>query len=112
VISEIPIDSVDADSRQTVSLDGSTYLLDLSWSTRSESWYLDLYLQTEVGDPSPIVTGVRLSVGYPLLIGLPLSGRPPGQLFALDLNGAGPPNRDDLGTRVKLYYFDVESLGG
>lgn len=112
MVFEIPLDSIDADFIQTATtLDGSTYILDFSWSDRSESWYISVYLQTD-GNPTPIVEGVRLSPGWPLMLGVVVDGRPPGELFALDLNGQGDPGRSDLGGRVKLYYFDQESLGG
>lgn len=108
---EIPIDAADADFTQVSELDGSAYIFDFSWSDRSQSWYLSLYLQTDT-DPAPIVEGARLSVGWPLLIAVVQPGRPPGELFVLDPNDQGDPGRLELGQRVKLYYFDSEALNG
>lgn len=105
MILEIPTDSIVTDFRETASLDGTPYILDFSWSNRSMSWYLDILLQTS-SDPVPIVTARRLSVSYPLLTGVLGDSRPLGELFAIDSDGQGDPLRFDLGTRVKLYYFD------
>ncbi len=101
---EIPLDSSVAVFRQSVSLDGTTYILACDWSDRSNSWYADLFLQTET-DPDPIRTGMRLALGYPLLVGNVHDSRPPGELMVLDLGGGGDPGREDLGERVKLYYL-------
>jgi|SRR6185503_3657912 len=109
MVFEIPTDAIDADYQQVTELDGSAYLFDFSWSDRSQSWYLSLYLQTD-GESLPISEGMRLSPGWPLLMGVVADGRPPGDLFALDLNGQGDPGRTELGGRVKLYYFDPEAL--
>jgi len=111
MIFEIPTDATAADFRISTQLDGSTYLLDLTWVSRADAWFLWLYLQTDT-TPVPIVQGQRLSCGYPLLIGVTAAGRPPGELFALDLNGQGDAGRDDLGGRVKLFYFDTDALSG
>jgi hypothetical protein len=110
MIFEIPIVPTDADFVQTISLDGSAYQLTFSWSTRSESWYLDVFRLNDDSDPAPVVAGARLSPGYPLLMGVTGTARPPGDLFLLDLNVQGDPTRTDLGSRAKLYYFDLDSL--
>lgn len=104
---EIPIDASQAEFRQVTSLDGVPYVFEFAWSTRSESWYLDLYLQTDT-DPEPIRTGIKITIGWPLLTGCVLDIRPPGELIADDPSGGGDPGRLDLGTRVRLYYVTEE----
>lgn len=101
----IPIDSSQEEFRQISSLDGIPYVLEFSWSRRSESWYLDLYLQTDT-DPEPISTGMKLTVGWPLLMGNVLDIRPSGELILVDTTDQGDPGRLDLGTRCKLFYFN------
>lgn len=101
----IPVDCSQEEFRQVSSLDGVPYVFEFTWSRRSESWYLDLYLQTDT-DPEPISTGLKLTIGWPLLIGNVSDIRPPGQLLVVDSTGEGDPGRLDLGTRCKLYYIN------
>lgn len=111
-IFEIPCDALQPESRQVTSLDGTAYVLDLSWSDRAESWYLSIAIQA-AGDPTPIVQGMRLSIGYPVLAGVTVEGRPLGEIIPIDVSGGAgtDPTRDDLGTRVRLRYYDAEELG-
>ena len=104
----IPVDPIQAHTRQTVSLDNVPYFLDLDWSDTSASWFASLYLQTHT-DPIPVVQGRRVSKGWPLLVGVVGVPRPSGDLVA-----AGPgddPAQADLGTRILLYYFTAAELG-
>jgi len=100
---EIPISPDQEEFRQVVSLDDRPFIFEFTWSPRSESWYLDFYLQTDT-DPEPISTGMRITLGWPLLTGVVLDSRPPGELIAIDPSEQGDPGRLDLGNRVKLYY--------
>jgi hypothetical protein len=100
---EILIDSNQSLFRQVSVLSGIPYVFDFSWSERSESWYLDFYLQTDT-DPEPIRTGIRITNNWPLLLGCVHDSRPPGELFPADLGNGPDAGRYDLGKRVKLYY--------
>lgn len=100
---EIPTDARAPYTSQVTTLDGTPYIFNLDWSPRSASWYLSLYLQTN-GDPVPVRTGMRLTVGWPLLVGCTNANRPPGELITIALDGKGDPAYEDLGARVRLYY--------
>lgn len=112
MIVEIPIAVTTLDMRQTTSLDGSPYVLDLSWSDRSQSWYLSLFQQRETDVITPVLQGVRISIGYPLLVpAAAVDGRPPGELIAIDTSDTGTdPGFADLGARVRLYYYDADEM--
>lgn len=110
MIREIPLNSNDLIFRITAPLDGGTYVLDFDWSARSGAWFLDLYLQTDT-DPTPILLGAKLVVGYPLLRGVVADGRPVGELILQDLNRGGECGEADLGNRCRLMYLDAEELG-
>ena len=97
---EIPIDSSQEEFKQVTSLDGTPFVLEFSWSRRSESWYLDLYLQTDT-DPEPVSLGMRVTIDWPLLTGCVADNRPAGELMAV---GLADPGRTDLGTEVRLLY--------
>jgi hypothetical protein len=112
-IVEIPTDASTPQYEQVTSLDGKAYVLELSWSDRSESWYLSVSLQRDNQIADPIVLGMRLSIGYPVLAGVTADGRPPGEIFAVDVSGGygSDPTRYDLGTRVRLVYYDAAEMG-
>jgi hypothetical protein len=113
MILEIPTDATTTEYEQITSLDGKPYVFGLSWSERAESWYLDVSLQRDNAEPTPIVLGMRLSIGYPLLVAVTTDGRPPGEIFPVDVSGGfgEDPGRYDLGTRVRLVYYDAAELG-
>lgn len=112
MILEIPIDSLNADSRRVVSLDSSTFVVDLSWSPRASSWYVSILAQNQELAPIPVVQGIRVAIGYPVLAGVTADLRPLGELIAVDLSGGygTDPDRDDLGERVRLYYYDAAEM--
>lgn len=111
----IPVDVSSPETVQVTNLDQVPYELRFSWSDRSDSWYLSVSIQREGDDPTPILTGVRIAVGYPPLAGLVGPDRPLGEILPIDVsdpNGAGTdPTRYDLGTRVVLLYVTGEELG-
>lgn len=112
----IPIDpptvNVD-DYRLSTALDGSQFVIDLSWSHRSESWYLDIYaVQGQGTDLVPVLASARLSCWYPLLLGVVNEVRPAGELMVWDMTGLGnDPTHTDLGSRVLLAYYTAAELG-
>ena len=72
-----------------VTLDGETYRLTYSWNERACSWYLDV----AAADDTPLISGQRIGVDYPL-IGRNNDPRlPPGSIQAISLdadNNADP----------------------
>lgn len=112
-IVEIPLDAASPEFTQVTSLDGKPYVIGLSWSDRSESWYVDVSLQRDNVNADPIALGMRVSIGYPVLAGVQTDGRPPGEIFAVDVSTVlgSDPTRYDLGTRVRLVYYDAAELG-
>jgi uncharacterized protein DUF6983 len=111
----IPIipDPTANDVRLSVALDGRSYVLDFSWSDRSQSWYLDLYAVTSAPvNLIPVIAGKRISCFYPPLAGTPGDARPPGELVPFDLTDSGiDPTHDELGARVVLAYYTAAELG-
>lgn len=99
---EIPLATDTPLFTQRVTLDGQEYTIRLDWNGREGRWYLD------VGDVDEawIVTGIKLVADWPLLRRCADSRKPPGDLLAVDMSGAGePPNLPQLGRSVKLIYF-------
>lgn len=91
----------------SVELDGATYGLELKWNEISEGWFLSLSDSRGV----PIVSGLRLVEGWPLAKRYADARLPAGNLIAIDTTGRHvDPTREDLGTRVQLYYFAAGEL--
>lgn len=92
---------------QRTTLDGREYVLGFDWNARDLSWYFSISDE----DGAPILVGRKIVLDYPLLDRLVDDRAPPGAIVALDLSGRNePPQLDDLGTRVILYYYDAASL--
>ncbi len=88
-------------------LDGVAYVLELRWNVRDEAWYLDVRL----ADGTDVVVGVKVVLEWPLGTRSRHASRPPGQLVAFDTSGVrDEPKIDDLGSRVKLLYFDLAEV--
>ena len=95
---------------ETVALDGTPYILQFSFNQRCACWYLSL--QTIDGDD--IADGIKLVVGWNLLIKSASPNRPPGWLFVLSSStDSSTPGLDDLnpdGGRCLLGYIPAADL--
>jgi hypothetical protein len=91
----------------TTTLDGVSYTLEFRWNTRDSSWFMSIRLE----DGTDVVNGVKVVVGYPLGFRSRHASRPPGMFQALDTSGKKQdPGINDLGARVRLYYFDLAEV--
>lgn len=105
--SELPIDATEKNYSVSTTLDGDVYTFAVRWNGRASAWFFDLY---DV-DGSIIIAGVRITLGV-------MFGRrstdprmPAGAIMAHDLSLEGrDAGRDDLGTRVRLYYYPAADL--
>lgn len=105
--SELPIDASEKNYSVSTTLEGVTYTFVVRWNGRAGSWFFDLY---DV-DGNIIMAGIRILTGANLGRRCTDPRKPPGAIVASDLSGAGrEATRDDLGTRVKLYYIPVADL--
>jgi hypothetical protein len=88
-------------------LDQSDYALTFRWSDRGSAWYMDI--TDTAGDL--LLSGVRLSLGVGLLSRFSDYRLPAGEFITLDTSGQGvEAGRQDLGSRVRLYYVENEDL--
>lgn len=110
MIYEIPIDvttaPTDGEITLDVELDGATYRLQFSYAECAQIWFLSIFLQTNTAS-QPIVHGIAAVTGIPLLAGVQVPDRPEGQLI---LEGTRDAGRNDLGSFVKLLYFDAAEM--
>jgi hypothetical protein len=92
--------------RLSTTLDGITYFIDLKWNTRDGHWFISLYDYAEVA----IIEGLRVVIGYPLLLRVVDTSRPAGELYFIAANGdtAEDPG-EELGDRWQLIYVDGDS---
>ena len=101
----IPINSEDAAWVQSVQLEGRSYQMRFYYVDRTSSWYGSI--RTAEGDP--IISGQRLTASWHLWANIPDTRLPPGVFLVEDLSGQDlSPGRDDLGTRVELWYLTAE----
>lgn len=89
--------------RQRVELDGSLYLIDLTWRQRLSGWYLDIYAQ----DRSPLALGRRLDPGWSPTSGSLNPDLPSGAFLAV---GPADYSRADLGESLRLIYIREAEL--
>jgi hypothetical protein len=102
----IPLPSPSQPSiKLSTALDGVTFFLALVWNERDGRWYLDVSDYAE----EPIIEGVRVVVGWPLLKRVVDTRRPAGDLIAIDLTGAREDPGEDWGERWRLVYVDAAS---
>lgn len=105
--SELPIDSVEKNYAMSTVLDEVVYTFVVRWNGRASSWFFDLY---DV-DGEIIIAGVRIVTGVMLGRRSTDPRMPKGAIMAHDLSGEGlDAGRDDLGTRVRLYYYPAADL--
>lgn len=122
----IPIDrTADDASRFTLQaqLDGATYTLAFRWNERtprtaidgtvsSGSWFMNVL---DAEGVNALMVGIRLSVDYPTTKNI-VGRTPPGSFVAVDSGAAigngVDPGFDDLGNRVKLFYYSAAEVGG
>lgn len=88
-------------SSRRVTLDGAEFILRLEWNMRG-GWYIGLSDQAE----SVIFAPRKLVPNWDLLRYVTDSRRPRGQLYCLDMSGAGArPEYDSLGSTHQLVYI-------
>jgi hypothetical protein len=91
----------------TIPLDGVTYRIELTYKSRQEGWYLNLY---DV-DENPLLLGKRLAVDTELLARYEIEGLPPGELTCVDMEGTGTePTFESLGKQHLFWYFAEADL--
>lgn len=105
MILEIVIPKNTAFFQQRVELDGVTYLLDFSLNQRQDAFYLTL--SDESGNF--ILGPLKIVSNWPLLRWHRYEKRlPPGELYAIALNGTPEvPGYNVLGFDVGFYYYDL-----
>lgn len=104
MIMEIPVSS-DPAQVFTTQLGDVKYVLDIRFNDRSGVWTLDLYDDVSkalIAASIPLVVGQDLLEPYNFGIG---------SLLCIDGSGQGSDaGPDDLGDRVKLYWFSADEV--
>lgn len=104
----IDISNITPRFTQSVDLDGVSFLLSFEWNDRDSTWSLNVANSEAV----PLVSGVGLRVGLPLLNQYRgVAGLPAGALEVIDTSGADlDPGFADLGDRVQLAYTPIAEI--
>lgn len=97
----IPTRQDSEDYEVEVELSGTPFLLRFTWNYRSEFWYVTI----SDTDGNVVAGNRKITVGTPLLYGVPGTDKPDGELIAIDTSGAGQEaGLEDLGDRVLLFW--------
>jgi hypothetical protein len=111
-MSELPIDAVEKNYQVTTVLEGDTFTFVVRWNAGRPpelpgAWFFDLY----------DVDGVIILAGVRIVLGTIFGRRsvdprmPNGAIIASDTSGNDEEaGRDDLGSRVRLYYIPAADL--
>jgi hypothetical protein len=100
-ILEIPVRDDLPSYNFQITLEGIVFTLHFRFNVRDDRWYMDV---NDVDD-EPIVTGVKLLYGLPLLDRYKNERLPLGRFIILDETGEERnPTRDGLGVDFKLLY--------
>ncbi len=99
---ELPLEPSTPSYRVSTTLGGVPYVLDVRWNARDDAWYLDIRDEE----------ALAIRVGIRVVLGVMLGRRcvdprfPAGFIFAADTSNRGEEaGLDDLGARVKVYFF-------
>ena len=76
-ILQITLDTEQAISKQTVSLEGKNYIFRFTWNNRDNSWNMDIMKPNDI----PIIMGIKLVVNYELISRYIQEGVPPGMII-------------------------------
>jgi len=104
----IPVIKNEFDFSVTVALNGVDFTIRLRWLERQEAWYASLY---DI-DGNSMYLNSRLSVGYPLFLGMELDGEPTGPFLCIDSDGdITEPTTDSLWDgKTKIVFFEIDDL--
>lgn len=93
--------------RETVVLDGETFILDFQYNTRAEFWTMSLFSR----DAAPLLTGVKVVLSYELIQRYGTRSLPAGQVVAIDITDILERiKRDDLPESVELVYVTEDEF--
>lgn len=96
------------DFSEFVPLEGREFLFRIYWADREACFYLNIADQ----DETPLATGIKLVVGWPLLRRFVDARLPPGLFMCVDMSGAGAEIATplELGYRVPLLYVTSDDV--
>ncbi len=95
------------DTEFRLDLDDTEYVLRLQYLERFDSWTFDLL----DSDESPIVQGMPVVYGKPLLSNIVDARKPAGDLvFTQQGSDTGSPTFDSFGANCQLIYLTAEEL--
>ena len=103
----IPTDSEFDSFDFSVDLDGVTYTIDMSFNRRANLWMTSLWDSERdnlILGQIPALSGISLFYNYAN------AEIPPGEMLFIDETGQGRnPDRDNLGTDIKMIYIEALS---
>lgn len=106
-LGEVQLEDYTRTERLTATMDGTTFLLTLSWNQRSATWQISIFTSQE----EPIRLGVLAAVNAPIFRAVQDSRLPKGQIWIQDIEGgSAEAGREDLGKRVRIFYLPAADM--
>lgn len=103
----IPFNSNNPHYTFQCTLDSKVYNFDVRWNTDAAFWTFDIRTIAN----SPILLGIKIVLGYPLIRRFFLPALPGGEIMALDTTGQLLRlGRNDLGNAVQMIYLTKADL--
>lgn len=91
---------------ERVKIENRVFNIIVFWSTREQAWYLTI----KTSQSESILTNLKL-LPFVNLTGRFQDNRlPKGAFICFAVAGDNPPNRNDLGTRVKVWFLTEEDI--
>lgn len=93
--------------RFQVEMDGVVFTLLCKFNTRSDIWYFDLLTR----DGTAIRRSIKMTTGFPWLRQIATTGRPGGDLLAIDTTNSDlRTTLDELNNRISMVYEDAATV--
>jgi|GEM_PF-1566554 len=91
-----------------VDMDGTDYQCSFRWNSRDEAWYMSLYSL----DGTPIRTGIKLVVNWPVFRLDRSEVRPSGEVLFVDADEvpSDPVAFEGLGKNASMIYFPAADI--
>jgi hypothetical protein len=104
---EIPLTNESSYFDLNFDLEDTRYTLGFAWNIRMNKWFMSI----STADGTPILMGQPVFVSWDMFSRFKDQRLPRGGFLFFDSSGANlDPERDDLGQRVQLFYFEESEV--
>jgi hypothetical protein len=104
---ELPFTNESSSYQFQIALENRVFFLEIYFVTRMNQWAFDLLTETQ----QPILYGLPIQSGFPLLFGYNIPNLPLGDIIAIDQKEQNrDADRDSLGRDIKVVYLESDEV--